>query len=171
MAVARHNGEVQPPEIRVRAVGEADRPMIAWLMTELWGSALQVVHQTVYRPAELPGLIAERGTRVVGLLTFHVDASVLEVVTLNALERRAGVGTLLMEAAAAEARQRRCQEIRLTTTNDNLDALRFYQRRGLRLVALRPGAVDRAREQRPEIPRIGDYGIPLRDEVDLARRV
>jgi len=120
--------------------------MIAWLMLELWGSALQVVHQTVYRPADLPGLIAERGSRVVGLLTFQTDGSVLEVVTLNALERRAGVGTLLMEAVAAEARQRRCQEIHLTTTNDNLDAIRFYQRRGLRLVALRPGAVDRARE-------------------------
>ena len=102
--------------------------MIAWLMLELWGSALQVVHQTVYRPADLPGLIAERGSRVVGLLTFQVDGSVLEVVTLNALERRAGVGTLLMEAVAAEARQRRCQEIHLTTTNDNLDAIRFYQR-------------------------------------------
>jgi len=162
---------VQPPEIRVRAVGEADRPMIAWLMMELWGSALQYVHQTVYRPAELPGLIAERDSRVVGLLTFHEDGSVLEVVTLNALERRSGVGTLLMDAAVAEARQRHCQEIRLTTTNDNLDAIRFYQRRGLRLVALRPGAVDRARAEKPEIPRIGDYGIPLRDEVDLARRV
>ena len=168
---SRHNGEVQQPEVRVRPVGDGDRPMISWLMMELWGSALQVVHQTVYRPADLPGLIAERGSRVVGLLTFHVADGVLEVVTLNALERRAGVGTLLMEAVAAEARQQRCQEIRLTTTNDNLDAIRFYQRRGLRLVALRPGAVDRARAERPEIPRIGDYGIPLRDEIDLARQV
>jgi Acetyltransferase (GNAT) family len=95
----------------------------------------------------------------------------MEVVTLNALERRAGVGTLLMEAAAIEAKRLRCTEIRLTTTNDNLDALRFYQRRGLRLVALRPGAVDRARVEKPEIPRVGDYGIPLHDEIDLARRV
>jgi ribosomal protein S18 acetylase RimI-like enzyme len=162
---------VQQPEVRVRPAVDGDRPMIAWLMTELWGSATQIVHQTLYRPADLPGLIAERGSRVVGLLTFHVDGPVLEVVTLNALERRAGVGTLLMEAAAAEARQLRCQEIRLTTTNDNLDAIRFYQRRGLRLVALRPEAVDRARAERPEIPRIGDYGIPLRDEIDLVRRV
>jgi hypothetical protein len=76
-----------------------------------------------------------------------------------------------MEAATADARQQGCHEIRLTTTNDNLDALRFYQRRGLRLVALRPGAVDRARLDKPEIPRIGDFGIPLRDEIDLARRV
>jgi GNAT superfamily N-acetyltransferase len=162
---------VQQPEIRVRTVGDRDRPMIAWLMVELWGSELQVVHQSVYRPAELPGLIAERAGRVVGLLTYQVSDEMLEVVTLNAIERRTGVGTVLMEAVAANARQLRCHEIRLTTTNDNLDAIRFYQRRGLRLVALRPGAVDRARLEKPEIPRVGDYGIPLRDEIDLARRV
>ena len=145
--------------------------MIAWLMVEFWGSELQVVHQSVYRPAELPGLIAERAGRVVGLLTYQVSEEMLEVVTLNAIERRTGVGTILMEAVAADARQLRCQEIRLTTTNDNLDAIRFYQRRGLRLVALRPGAVDQARLEKPEIPRVGDYGIPLRDEIDLVRRV
>src|ERR1700753_713476 len=117
-------GEVQPPEIRIRPVGDADRPMVSWLMTELWGSTVQVVHKSVYRPADLPGLIAERGGRCVGLLTFTVDGGVLEVVTLNALERRTGVGTLLMEGAAAEARQRRCQEIRLTPRNDDPGALR-----------------------------------------------
>lgn len=159
------------PEIRVRPVGNGDRPLIAWLMVELWGSELQVVHQSVYRPAELPGLIAERAGRVVGLLTYQVSDEMLEIVTLNAIERRTGVGTVLMEAVVADARQLRCQEIRLTTTNDNLDAIRFYQRRGLRLVALRPGAVDRARLEKPEIPRVGDYGIPLRDEIDLARSV
>jgi GNAT superfamily N-acetyltransferase len=164
-------GEMQQVDVRVRPVGEGDRPTIAWLMNELWGSTLQVVHGTVFRPAELPGLIAERAGRLAGLLTYHVSNGVMEIVTLNALERRAGVGTVLMEAAATDARQQRCHEIRLTTTNDNLDALRFYQRRGLRLVALRPGAVDRARLDKPEIPRIGDFGIPLRDEIDLARRV
>jgi GNAT superfamily N-acetyltransferase len=164
-------GEMQQVDVRVRPVGEGDRPTIAWLMNELWGSTLQVVHGTVFRPAELPGLIAERAGRLAGLLTYHVSNGVMEIVTLNALERRTGVGTLLMEAAATDARQQRCHEIRLTTTNDNLDALRFYQRRGLRLVALRPGAVDRARLDKPEIPRIGDFGIPLRDEIDLARRV
>ncbi len=145
--------------------------MIAWLMVEFWGSDLLVVHQSVYRPAELPGLIALRAGRVVGLLTYEVSDGMLEVVTLNAVERRTGVGTILMEAVVADARRLRCHEIRLTTTNDNLDAIRFYQRRGFRLVALRPGAVDRARLEKPEIPRVGDYNIPLRDEIDLTRRV
>ena len=49
--------------------------------------------------------------------------------------------------------------------------LRFYQRRGFRLAELRPGAVDRARQLKPQIPTAGDYGIPLRDEIDLTRAV
>ena len=60
----------------------------------------------------------------------------------------------------------------LTTTNDNLDALRFYQRRGFRLVVLRAGAVEQARRTiKPELPEVGSYGIPMRDEVDLELRL
>jgi hypothetical protein len=56
----------------------------------------------------------------------------------------------------------------LITTNDNTHALRFYQRRGLRLCALRPGAVDEARRTlKPEIGEIGNDGIPIHDEVEL----
>jgi hypothetical protein len=58
------------------------------------------------------------------------------------------------------------------TTNDNVDALRFYQRRGFRLAELHPGAVDEARARlKPEIPRVGDHGIPLRDELMLEKEV
>jgi GNAT superfamily N-acetyltransferase len=163
----RHNGRVREPEVRIRPITEADRPMVAWLVAELWGSEVVAVHDEQLRPAELPGFIAERSHRVVGLLTYQLLDSVLEIVTINAIDRRAGVGTLLIEAATAEARRSGCREIRLTTTNDNLDALRFYQRRGFRLAELRPGAVDRSRREKPEIPRIGDYGIPLRDEIEL----
>jgi ribosomal protein S18 acetylase RimI-like enzyme len=56
----------------------------------------------------------------------------------------------------------------VVTTNDNVEALRFYQRRGFRLARIRPGAVDRSREMlKPEIPRSGAYDIPLRDELEL----
>ena len=159
------------PEVRIRAVSDGDRPMLAWLVAELWGSQVVAVHGAALRPAELPGFIAERSRRVVGLLTYQVLGDVLEIVTLNAIQRRTGIGTLLIDAAVDSARRFGCQQIRLTTTNDNVDALRFYQRRGFRLAELRPGAVDRARQRKPEIPRVGDYGIPLRDEIDLALRV
>jgi ribosomal protein S18 acetylase RimI-like enzyme len=162
---------VEEPEIRIRPIDEGDRPMLAWLVAELWGSGIVAVHGTCLRPAELGGFIAERAGRVVGLLTYQLAGTMLEIVTLNAIDRRAGIGTMLIEAAVGQARRSGCREVWLTTTNDNVDALRFYQRRGFRLAQLRPGAVDQSRQRKPEIPRVGDYGIPLRDEIDLTRPV
>jgi ribosomal protein S18 acetylase RimI-like enzyme len=155
-------------ELVVRPVQESDRPTVEWLTTQLWGAAEVVVHDGVFYPAALPGFIAERAGRIAGLVTFDVRPGVLEIVTINALDKHTGIGTLLIDAIRAEAKRRGCREIVLTTTNDNIGALRFYQRRGFRLAALRPGAVDRSRLLKPEIPRTGDYGIPLRDEIDLS---
>jgi GNAT superfamily N-acetyltransferase len=159
---------VTEPEVLIRAVHDSDRPTLTWLVAELWGSAVVAVHGTMFRPAELGGFIAERAGRIAGLLTYDLTPETLEIVTLNAIERRVGLGTRLIETAVSKARRSGCLEVRLTTTNDNVDALRFYQRRGFRLVELRPGAVDWSRREKPEIPLTGEYGIPLHDEIDLA---
>lgn len=160
-------GNVYQRDVAVRPVEEADRPLIEWLTTQLWGAAEVVVHDGVFYPAALPGFIAERGGRVAGLVTFEARPGVLEIVTINALDLYKGIGTLLVETVRAEARRLGCAQVTLTTTNDNIGALRFYQRRGFRLSALRPGAVDRSRQRKPEIPRTGDFGIPLHDEIEL----
>jgi GNAT superfamily N-acetyltransferase len=102
-----------------------------------------------------------------GLAAFDTsDKPIVELVAINAFTRLQGVGTALI-AALVEHLGPEFEAIRLTTTNDNLEALRFYQRRGFRLTALRPGAVDAARLIKPTLPRIGDFGLPIRDEFDL----
>jgi len=107
------------------------------------------------------------------VLTYVAGDTSWEVLALYAdVHRRRGDGTALVEAVAEMARAAGARALRVTTTNDNVDALRFYQRRGFALAELRAGAVDRSREQlKPEIPRVGEYGIPLRDEVELERRL
>jgi len=92
-----------------------------------------------------------------------------EFVTIDALVRGVGAGSALVEAVAAAVRDAGADRLRVMTTNDNLTALRLYQRAGFRLIALRPGAVDAARRSKPSIPAIGQHGIPLRDERDLER--
>ena len=161
-------GGVYARDVAIRPTQERDRPTVEWLTTRLWGSAEVAVHDGVFYPASLPGFIAERGGRIAGLVTFEVRDGILEIATINALERQQGIGTMLIEAVRAEAKRQRCHHVTLTTTNDNIGALRFYQRRGFRLAALRPGAIDQARGRKPEIPRTGDFGIPLRDEIDLS---
>jgi ribosomal protein S18 acetylase RimI-like enzyme len=160
--------DMYPRDMAIRPVEEKDRPTVEWLTTQLWGAAEVAVHDGVFYPASLPGFIAERANRIAGLVTFEVRHGVLEIATINALDRHQGIGTMLIEAVRAEAKRLGCHHVTLTTTNDNIGALRFYQRRGFRLAALRPGAVDRSRQRKPEIPRTGDFGIPLRDEIDLS---
>lgn len=156
---------------RVRPIGDGDRPALGRLVRELWGTDIVVGHGVVFTPADLPGLLAERDGETVGLLTYEIDGDALEVVTIDAFPPAAGTGTALLDAAVAVARSAGCRRVRLMTTNDNLDALRFYQRRGFRLVELRPGALAASRALKPEIPETGAYGIPLRDELDLEREV
>jgi ribosomal protein S18 acetylase RimI-like enzyme len=122
------------------------------------------------RVGDLRALVAidEHGERV-GVATFDVGGQVAELVTLDALRRGAGVGRALLDGVAAAARAAGAHRLIVITTNDNLRALRFYQRYGFRLVSLRAGAVDEARRVvKPSTPSVGEEGIPIRDEIDLA---
>jgi GNAT superfamily N-acetyltransferase len=115
-----------------------------------------------------PALLAWVGDVLVGVATYVVDGEACELLTLHAQHQFTGTGTALVEAVVESAREAGCQRLWLVTTNDNVDALRFYQRRGFRLTQLRPGAVDVSRETlKPEIPSVGAHQIPLRDEVEL----
>ncbi|MFP3471139.1 GNAT family N-acetyltransferase, partial [Micrococcus sp. SIMBA_144] len=64
-----------------------------------------------------------------------------------------------------------CSRITLITTNDNLAALKFYQKRGFVMTAIHRNAVEKARKIKPEIPLIGNDGIPIRDEIQLEKAV
>jgi GNAT superfamily N-acetyltransferase len=91
----------------------------------------------------------------------------LEVVTIDALTAHRGVRTALLTAARRRAEDLGCHRLWLITTNDNLAALRFHQRRGMRLTAVHVGAADAARQLKA-IPHIGENGIPKPDELELA---
>jgi GNAT superfamily N-acetyltransferase len=115
-----------------------------------------------------PTLLTWWGDDLVGVATYVVEGEACELLTLHAQHRYAGVGTGLVEAVVKAARRAGCRRLWVVTTNDNVDALRFYQRRGFRLTQLRTGAVDASRETlKPEIPLVGAHDIPLRDELEL----
>jgi ribosomal protein S18 acetylase RimI-like enzyme len=123
-------------------------------------------------PLDHPALLAKRDGALAGVLTYVIGADECEILTLHAAEPARGVGTALVDAVERLAAERSCRRLWVLTTNDNVDALRFYQRRGFRLVELRPGAVDDSRARlKPEIPEVGDHGIPLRDEIVLDKEL
>jgi len=157
--------------IEVRALNHDERPWAAGLLVERWGATRIVSRERVHEASELPALVAILDDERVGLLTYRVDGDSCEIVSLDSLSEARGVGTALIAAACAEAERHGARRIWLVTTNDNMHALGFYQRRGFRLAALHSGAVDRARELKPEIPLVGEHGIALRDELELELRL
>lgn len=154
-------------EFHVRELDEGDREWASEVFNRFWGSTTVVARGRLYPLEALPGFIAVREGKAVGLVTFHLHGEGCEIVTLNSVEEDRGVGSALVEAVRDLAARRGCRRLWLVTTNDNTPALRFYQRRGFRVIAVYPGAIEAARRLKPEIPRLGIDGIPLRDEIEL----
>ena len=123
-------------------------------------------------PLDYSALVVDDNGRVAGLLTYIIDSDRCEILTLHVDSKLLGTGSRLLAALEEIARSKGCGHLMVVTTNDNLEALRFYQRRGFFLVALHEGAVDKSRTRlKPEIPKLGDHGIPLRDELELHKKL
>jgi GNAT superfamily N-acetyltransferase len=151
----------------IRPAGAADTGWISQFLRERWGAAIVVVHGEVIDASRLPALIAEPRR---GLATYRrLSDDDAELVTLDAVPAGIGTGTALLDALTIRLCAEGCVRLWLTMTNGNLSALQFYLRRGFRLTAVRPGAVDAARKLKPTIPLFGEEGIPLQDELDLCR--
>lgn len=151
--------------ITVRPLTPAD-DLAGWLR-EHSGADAVAVHGRLYGAAELDGLVAEREGLRGGVLTWRIDGDTMEIATLDASQRREGIGSRLVAEAVDVARASGLRRLVLTTTNDNCSALIFWQRLGFRLVALHPGSVDALRVLKPSIPEFGENGVPIRDEIDL----
>lgn len=107
-----------------------------------------------------------------GLLTYRVDGDALELTAIATAPRGRGTGTSLVDALVAAARYVRASRIWVVTTNDNLDALAFYEHRGFRVTTIRTGAIDEARRTlKSAIPLVGQHGIEMHDEIELTRDV
>lgn len=155
----------EPP--LVRPLQDGEQAWVAETLAQRWGATEVVSRGRRHDAGLLPGIVAEVEGERLGLATYRIDGDEAEVVTMDALAQGRGIGSALLGAVAERAAAQACRRVWLVTTNDNLDALRFYQRRGMRLVAVHRGAVDQARLVKPQIPETGTFAIPVHDEIEL----
>ena len=151
----------------LRRLTQDDLPRLRQFWIEHWGGEDMIARGRVYRPEQLDGFVIEDEREWIGLLTFFIEDGECEVTSLDSLRAGKGFGSALMDRIIEEARARNCKRLFLITTNDNLNALGFYQTRGVRILAVNPGAVNESRKIKPGIPLVGMNGIPLRDEIEL----
>ena len=151
----------------LRRLTPADLPRFRQFLIEHWGGEEIIARGNIYRPEQLAGFAIEDENEWVGLVTFFIRDDECEITSLDSLRQGKGFGTQLIDKVVEEARAENCKRLLLITTNDNLHALGFYQRRGFEIVAVYRGAVNESRKRKPSIPLVGMDGIPLRDEIEL----
>jgi ribosomal protein S18 acetylase RimI-like enzyme len=154
-------------ELEIREIEPEDKDWITQILTQHWGSQIVISREQMHDASKLPGFIASHKGLQVGLITYRIEGNECEIVTLDSWQENIGVGTILIDAVKQIALEAGCSHLWLITTNDNLHALGFYQKRGFRLVAIRPNAITEYRKIKPLIPEVGMHGIPLRDEIEL----
>lgn len=150
----------------VRPLVETDHPWVSGLVVRYFGSVDVVSRGVQHDALRLPGLMATEDGGPVGLLLYQIVQDACEVVIIAAATPRRGVGKALLQAACQVAQHAGCTRLWLVTSNDNRRAQAFYQAQGMRLVAIHHGAITQARVLKPEIPWLGENGIPLEDEIE-----
>jgi GNAT superfamily N-acetyltransferase len=152
---------------QIRPVNKDDKEWVTSLLTEWWVGPKIVTRGKLHHAEELPGFIAMKEGQPVGLITYDIIGDQCEVVTMDSLAEQIGIGSALINEVKNVATVKGCQRLWVITNNDNTKALRFYQKRGFLLVAVHRNAVAQDRLLKPEIPLIGNDGIPIRDEIEL----
>ncbi|HEY60261.1 MAG TPA: GNAT family N-acetyltransferase [Anaerolineae bacterium] len=137
------------------------------LISERCCAEFVAIHRQVFKPSNLPGFIALHENERVGLITYSIQGEECEIISMDSLKPGLGIGAYLLNKVKDSAKSADCKRLWLITTNDNLSALHFYHKFGFELMAVHRNAVKGDRELKPQIPMIGEHGIPIRDEIEL----
>lgn len=152
---------------RIEPLTNTYHDWVVSLLNNQWGSSLIISKGNKHFADKLPGFIAFKEDKPIGLLTYNVIKDALEIVTLNSLVEKAGIGTSLLETVKNEAVSLGVKRIWCITTNDNLKSQDFYRKRGFMQVAVYKNAVTKARKLKPEIPLVGQNSTPIEDEIEF----
>jgi len=136
-----------------------------------WGSDILVSRGKTYKTEDLEGILTYKKNKIIGLGLYYIKNNECEIVLLETFIQKKGIGTQIIEKIKEIAKLNNCKRIWLITSNDNIDAIKFYQRRGFNIANFYKNAMDKSRELKPTIPLIGNYEIPIKDELEFEIKV
>ncbi len=147
---------------------DSDRSEVRDFIAQQWHAPFIVVKEKIYSPHECEGFLIRQDGRIAALITYQQQKDSILLLTVNKIESIEGIGTSLVLMLIDEARKRNVHRIWLTTTNDNLHAMWFYQRLGFRIATIYRDAMAEARKTlKPQIPEYGPNGLPIQDEIEM----
>lgn len=148
-------------------ISDENRTMVNHFIIKHWYSTTMIVRGKEFDLSTVDGRIALENNEIIGLVTYIFYDKVCEIMSLDSLEQSKGIGTTLVHYVVDLAKKEKCKKIVVITTNDNINAIRFYQRRGFDMFQIYHNVLEISRKRKPEIPLIGDHNIPLRHEIEF----
>ena len=153
--------------MKLQKIDRDNRERINDFIIRQWFTLQMVVHGESIDLGKAEGWYACEDDEIIGLVTYRITGNEMEILSLDSLRENMGTGTALLQQALSDARNSGLIRVSLITTNDNLHALKYYQKRGFDMIRFYHNAVDEARKIKSEIPLIGMDGIPLKHEIEL----
>jgi ribosomal protein S18 acetylase RimI-like enzyme len=155
----------------IRPIEDRNREQVKKWFVSRWKTDFLVSKGKQHFFDDLHGLLAIHGGRIMGIATFRKDQSEIEIISLDSFQEKMGIGTSLLNEIIQKGKSEGVSRFWMVTTNDNTNALRFYQKRGWNLKALYLDSVLDARKLKPSIPDLGKDQIPIRHEIELEQLV
>ena len=152
-------------EFSIAEKTENDSQKIEELTRIFWGETEQVTFDIKLEIHKLPAYIAESNGELIGFIAYKPLEKSMLIAALAVLPKYqgAGVGKALIQKVEEKARQLSKRKLLVSTSNDDLPALAFYQKFGFQIFEVKPNII--AEKHGKVIP--GVDGIPVRDEIRL----
>ena len=155
----------------IRNISPQNRQQINYFISSHWVSTNMVVRGKIVDMTILDGVAIYENETIIGLVTYKINGNECEIISLDSLKENQGIGTGLVNKVIEIATKVKCTKIKLITTNDNINAIRFYQKRGFDMVRIYYNALVSARKIKPSIPMIGEFNIPLKHEIEFEKNM
>ncbi len=151
----------------LQEINEEYRDTVNRILEEEWHCPPSVSRGKVIDTTILPGFLYIDNDEVKGVVTYNIENEECEIITLNSFEENKGIGTMLINGVLDIAQKSKCRRLWLITTNDDINAIRFYQRKGFDLKAAHINAMELSRKLKPSIPLVGMDNIPIKHELEF----
>jgi len=151
----------------VKAKTKKEKEKIREFVERFWGEQEQLTFDKRFIVAELPTYIAKEKDSIVGFISFAEteDATIITALGILPQCQNAGVGKALIKKVEAETKQLSKKQLLVSTSNDDLPALAFYQSLGFQIYEVKPDVIA---EKHGKIIK-GISGLPVRDELRLRK--
>lgn len=151
----------------IKEISSENRQQLNNFIKSQWFSTDMAVKGELVDMTSIDGFAAYEHEGIIGLVTYRIIDSECEIMSLDSLTEKQGIGTALVNKVIEKAAKEKCVKVTLITTNDNINALRFYQKCGFDMVKVYRNSVEASRKLKPSIPMIGDFGIPIKHEIEF----